>query len=178
MLSKQLIQSLKQATSCNPFWRHYLKELELTRKSRFAVHLAIFSEPYLGFVLDGSKAIESRFAKHRIAPYGSVSSGDVVLIKKAAANMLSGMFLVGDVWFYELDVDTWREIRKEFGNALRADDSSFWEVRKSARYSTLMEVCEMHALPPIEIRKRDRRGWVVLQRRQIGTCEITGIGAA
>jgi hypothetical protein len=33
-----------------------------------AIHLAVFVEPYLSFLLDGTKTIESRFAMRRSIP--------------------------------------------------------------------------------------------------------------
>ena len=35
------------------------------------LHLGVFAEPWLSYMLDGRKTIESRFGKNRIAPYCS-----------------------------------------------------------------------------------------------------------
>lgn len=161
-LTDALIDNLKAATSGHRFWCKYLKDLSVSGPNPFSVHLAVLLQPYLRFILDGSKTVESRFSKKRIAPFNSVSQGDVVLLKKAAAKGISGVCLVTQVWFYQLDTETWYEIRDSFTRALRAEDPEFWEQRKSAQFATLMRVSEVHSLPLIEISKRDRRGWVVL----------------
>ena len=57
----------------------------MSEPSPFSVHLAILLEPYLQYILDGTKTVESRFSKNRIAPYNMVEPGDVVLLKKVAA---------------------------------------------------------------------------------------------
>ena len=116
--------------------------------------------------LEGSKTVESRFSRHRIAPYGAVHSGDVVLLKRSAAKTVTGICIVRKVWFYQLNSDKLELIRNYFATALRADDYSFWEKHKSARFATLMRIAEVYPLPPIQVPKRDRRGWVVLRSRQ------------
>jgi hypothetical protein len=165
-LTEDLVASLKEFTDGNVFWTRYLEGLSASTPSAFSVHLAVLLEPYLGFILEGSKTVESRFSKNRIAPFKMVERGDVVLLKRSAAKAVSGVCLVSNVWFYQLDVNTWSQIRDEFTSALRAEDPSFWEQRKSAHFATLMRVSQVQALPPIEVPKRDRRGWVVLRSRQ------------
>jgi hypothetical protein len=49
---------------------------------RPGTHLAVMTGPYLDRLLDGTKTIESRFTRHRIAPFGQVHSGDVCMCRK------------------------------------------------------------------------------------------------
>jgi hypothetical protein len=49
-----------------------------------AVHLAILVEPFLGYILDGSKTVESRFSNRQCAPFGRVRIGDIILLKGAS----------------------------------------------------------------------------------------------
>lgn len=165
-MNDKLVDDLKRSTQNHGFWAGYLKSLSVSGPSTFSVHLAVFLEPYLGFILEGSKTVESRFSRHRIAPYGAVESGDVVLLKRSAAKAVSGLCVVRNVWFYDLNSDDLELIRSSFGTALRAESSSFWEQRKSARFATLIRMDEVYPLPLIEVPKRDRRGWVVLRSRQ------------
>src|ERR1700680_4435376 len=65
------------------------------------IHLAVFVEPFLGYVLDGSKTVESRFSVNRCAPFGKVSRGDVVLLKRAGGAVV-GIARVRTVWSYQL----------------------------------------------------------------------------
>ena len=138
-LTEDLVTNLKKSTDEHIFWRRHLEELSASTPSAYSVHLAVLLEPYLGFILEGSKTVESRFSKNRIAPFKMVERGDVVLLKRSAARAISGVCLVSNVWFYQLDVNTWRQIRDEFTSALRAEDPSFWEQRKSAHFATLDE---------------------------------------
>ena len=126
------------------------------------IHLAVFVEPFLGYVLDGSKTVESRFSVNRCAPFGKVSQGDVVLLKRAGGPVV-GIARVRTVWSYELDKSSWTVIRKRFAAALRAQDPEFWERRQGASYATLMLLDQVLELNPVEWEKRDRRGWVVVR---------------
>lgn len=128
-----------------------------------ALHLAVFVEPYLSFILDGTKTVESRFSARWIAPHGRISEGDVILLK-ATGKPIVGWCRAGTVWDYELDPTSWTEIRDRFAAPLRAQDG-FWESRKSAQFATLIKVEDVHAVAPISVDKRDRRGWVVLADR-------------
>lgn len=165
-MNDKWIDALKECTRSHAFWGGYLESLSATGSTPFSVHLAVLLEPYLKFILEGSKTIESRFSKNRIAPYGAVESGDLVLLKRSASKSVSGLCIVRSVWFYQLDNENLQVIKNDFAAGLRADGSSFWEERQSARFATLMRIAEVYRLPPIEIQKRDRRGWVVLRRRQ------------
>ena len=161
-LTKELVDSLKQSTDGHQFWEGYLEKLSASEPVPFSVHLAILLEPYLQYILEGTKTVESRFSKNRIAPYNMVEPGDVVLLKKVAAKSISGVCVVRRVWFYQLNPETWSQIRDGFSKALRADDPSFWNRRETAQFATLMRIAEVHPLPSIEVPKRDRRGWVIL----------------
>lgn len=165
-LTEDLVARLRESTNGNGFWKRHLDDLSVSTPSAFSVHLAVLLEPYLEFILEGSKTVESRFSKNRIAPFKLVDRGDVILLKRSAAKAISGLCVVSNVWFYQLNVDSWNEIRGEFATALRAEDPLFWEQRKSAHFATLMRISHVQTLPPIEIPKRDRRGWVVLRSRQ------------
>ena len=162
-LTKELVDLLKLSTDGHQFWEGYLEKLSASEPNPFSIHLAILLDPYLQYILDGTKTVESRFSKNRIAPYNMVQTGDVVLLKKVGTKSISGVCVIREVWFYQLDPDSWSEIREGFSKALRADDPSFWNRRETAHFATLMRVAEVHRLPPIEVPKRDRRGWVILR---------------
>lgn len=133
-----------------------------TRQKDRQFHLAVFVEPFLGYILDGRKRVESRFSKRPIPPYGSVSRGDWIALKQAAGPVV-GVCEVGDVWFYELDETIVEELKEKFSVALCAMDPEFWRRKASARFLTLMEIRDVHTFSPFFISKRDRRGWVRLK---------------
>ena len=86
------------------------------------VHLAVMVEPYLSRVLDGSKAMESRFSRKKIAPWGRVSSGDVVVLKKSGGSFVA-VFEATDATYVELSPDSMAQIRQAYGHALCVDDA-------------------------------------------------------
>jgi dephospho-CoA kinase len=155
-------EDLKRAVAGDAFWAEYLRELSSDSPRAFAVHLAVFVEPFLQFVLDGRKTIESRFSSVRCPPYGCVRTGDVVLLKRTGGPVV-GLCEVGETWSYTLDRNSWSVIRREFTEALCAQDPEFWTSRAHASYATLMRVRNVRSIHPIRWEKRDRRGWVVLR---------------
>jgi hypothetical protein len=129
--------------------------------SPVGIHLAIFVEPYLGFLLQGKKTIESRFSVNRHAPFEQVERGDILVLKKTSGPVC-GLCRVGNVWFYRLDASTWPEIER-FAEALCMDGSAFWEKKKAASFATLMQVDNVHRLEEFDIDKEDPRSWVVVR---------------
>lgn len=129
---------------------------------RFGIHLAIFVEPYLQYIIKGKKTVESRFSVNRIAPFKRIFQGDLVLLKKSGGPVI-GFCLVKNVWFYQLNPSTWNEIRNNFESALCIRDPQFWESKKDASYATLIELGEFNLFSSIKFQKQDRRGWVVLK---------------
>lgn len=157
-----LVDELLLAVQGDPFWESYLKQLKTPSSATFTLHLAILVEPYLQFILEGKKTVESRFSTRRFAPYNRVEKGDVVLLKQSSGPIV-GVCQVAYAWFYELDPDSWRTIKKDFAIAICAQDPDFWKQREAASFATLMRIENVKSISPIKFTKRDRRGWVVLQ---------------
>lgn len=157
-----LLTELLVSVHGNAFWEPYLAPLLDNGPPTFALHLGIFVEPYLQYILDGRKTIESRFSTRRLAPYQHVAPGDVLLLKQTAGPIV-GLCQIAHVWFYQLDPHSWHVIRTSFAQALCAQDPEFWADRAHASFATLMRIQCIQAIPPITFQKRDRRGWVVLR---------------
>lgn len=157
----QVVNRLQVAVQGDPFWESYLTQLTTSNSAQFALHLAILVEPYLQFVLDGKKTVESRFSTRRFAPYRSIDKGDIILLKRSGGPIV-GMCLVDYAWFYRLDPRSWQTIKEGFTNALCAQDPTFWKDRESASYATLIRIQHVRSIAPIKWVKRDRRGWVIL----------------
>lgn len=134
----------------------------LERENTVGVHLAVFVEPYLTFLLQGKKTIESRFSVYKHAPFGQVQNGDILVLKKASGPVC-GVCRVAHVWFYRLDPSTWSEI-EQYAEGLCMDGSAFWKKKKSASFATLMQVEEVQRLEEFDIDKVDPRSWVVIRR--------------
>jgi dephospho-CoA kinase len=155
-------ETVKRAVKGDGFWEPYLRALWNGRRQAFSVHLGVFVEPYLSYLLEGHKTVESRFSAVRCPPYRRVQRGDVLLLKLSGGAVV-GICQVGQTWFYRLDPRSWQTIRKEFTEALCAQDPGFWESRQGASFATIMQVENVRRIDPIPWIKRDRRGWVVLR---------------
>ena len=158
------LEAVRRVVAGDPFWEVYLDGAPRGSSAPRSIHLAVFVEPFLGYVLDGSKTVESRFSATRQPPYGRVHEGDVVLLKRAGGPVV-GLARVKAVWSYRLDPNSWRTIRESFSEALRAQDPEFWERRRGASYATLMLLDRVRPIEPVRWKKADRRGWVVLGSR-------------
>lgn len=140
-------------------WREVVnRALDRDRPER--AHLAVMHEPYLSYVLEGRKRVESRFSRTRVAPYGQVRAGDLLLLK-GLAGPISGLAEVVHADSYALDPTIWTELQNRFATALCADDA-FWQERRQARFATLMSLGSVTPIDPVAVDKHDRRGWVVL----------------
>jgi predicted transcriptional regulator len=137
-----------------------------------AVHLAVFVEPYLSLLLDGTKTIESRFGQRRSIPYERVAPGDVMLLK-ASSGPVVGISEIASAAYFDLRTEPVRTIRRRFGKQIAAD-AEFWEHCEGASYATLLDVRNARALPsPIACPKRDRRGWVIFDRATLQNLATT-----
>ena len=127
--------------------------------SGIGLHLAIFVEPFLGAVIEGRKTIESRFAKNRCAPYLCIGEGDIVFLKKSGGPVV-GVAKVGIPQVHELDDLKLTEIRDRHASEICAEEDAFWDERREKKYATLIPIESAIQFDPVDINKRDRRGWV------------------
>jgi hypothetical protein len=155
----EIIEELRERLASVPFW---LRRLDRVVDGDAALHLAVFREPFLSLLLEGTKTIESRFSVNRVAPYGVVAADDLLLLKRTAGPVV-GMALADTPGFYELDPTAWHEIRTRFAKAICADNDQFWAERERARYATLIPIKTAVVIDPFQVEKRDRRGWVPLE---------------
>ena len=125
------------------------------------IHLAVFVQPYLGFVLEGKKTIDSRFSVNRHAPFQQVNNGDLLILKESSGP-ICGVCVVSHAWYYQLNPASWSDIEK-YASALCMDDSAFWEKKRAACFATLMRLENVTRVPDIPVQKLDPRGWVVLK---------------
>lgn len=126
------------------------------------VHLGIFSEPYLTYMLDGRKTIESRFSKNKIAPYNKISKDDIVFIKKSGGDIL-GYFTIKEVLFFDLSVNSIDEIKLEYNNDLCVSDT-FWFDKRNSNYATLIFIDKIYKLKPFHINKKGMQTWISFGR--------------
>lgn len=126
-------------------------------------HIAVMTGHYLDRLLDGTKTIESRFTRNRVAPFHQVHDGDVIFFKPAA-RPISAAGLAGAVHYLDLGLTPLEQVADRYGAAIAPADPSFWADRATARYATLVTMLDVVKTSPVPVCKRDRRGWVVLNR--------------
>ncbi len=160
--SQTLLESVVTRLSGHEYWKTRVEVASTCPESAPGVHLAVFVEPFLQYVLDGRKTIESRFSIHRRPPFGCVQAGDLILIKQSAGPIVA-LAEVSAVWYYQLDASARNFIRARFSEQLCIEDPDFWDAKAEACYATLMQFARLERLEPFACDKRDRRGWVVLQ---------------
>lgn len=124
------------------------------------IHLGIFSEPYLTYMLDGKKTIESRFSKNKIIPYNQITKDDIVIVKKSSGNVL-GYFTIKDVLFFDLNTISIEEIKSKYNKQLCVDET-FWISKKNSNYATLIIIDNLFKLNPFHINKKGMQTWIKL----------------
>lgn len=152
-----LLNRLLDTTTQLPGWRALRQAIDQNR----AVHLAVMVEPYLTYILDGRKTIESRLSKHAIAPFRQISPGDLVLLKLSGGPIV-GCFTAGHVEFVHLDPAELARLSADYSGPVCVD-AAFWADRADRRYATLVGCASPQKLAAAPIPKTDRRGWVVLR---------------
>ena len=145
------------------FWEDYLSKQLSSKNHPASLHLAIFVEPYLQYILEGMKTIESRFSVKRSVPYNAIDRGDIILMKKSGGPIL-GICHVSEAWFYRLNRRSWDYLKREYKKALCAHDPEFWNSRKNAAFATLIKISNVRSISPLMCNKKDRRAWVILRK--------------
>lgn len=145
-----------------PYWGEKLAPWREGKAVPFAWHLAVFVEPFLTYVLEGTKKVESRFSVNEAAPYGKVERGDVILIKSSGGPIV-GIAEAAEATSYQIDAAGLDEIRAKFGQALCIEGEEFWTAKRAACYATLVQLSQVSSTVHIDCDKRDKRGWVTLR---------------
>lgn len=156
---------MRQKTLFNYFGR--IGDFEPSHKTTPKTHLAIFTQPYLDLILEGKKTIESRFSMDRRAPYGKVSTGDIIIMKESGG-LVKGEFTAGIVQFIELKKDgKGMKKCKSFSKKICSNkDKNFWNDRVEKKFATLIQVTNPKKYDPSrkckEKPNKSMAGWFVL----------------
>ncbi len=124
------------------------------------IHLGIFGEPYLTYMLEGKKTIESRFSKNKIAPYNQITTNDIVIVKKSSGNVV-GYFTIKEVLFFDLNNIPIEKIKSRYNKQLCVDEI-FWTNKKNSNYATLIVIDKLFKLKPFHINKKGMQTWIIL----------------
>lgn len=134
-----------------------------------AKHLAIISKQAIEQIIKGKKTIESRFSQKKIVPFGVVHPNDTVYFKEPGKD-ICGQFSVKKVISFEnIDEEDWGTVIKFYGKRISLSikdlDVKFFEAHKKSKFGTLIFINSVEQLitAPFSIKKKDQRGWVVLE---------------
>ena len=142
--------------------KHQLSQEELNEITKKKLHLGIFANPYLTYMLDGKKTIESRFSKNKIQPYNQISKDDIVIVKKSGGNVVA-YFTIKDVLFFNLNETPIDEIKNKYNKQLCVDEH-FWISKSNSNYATLIIIDKIVKLTPFHIDKKGMQTWVNLSK--------------
>lgn len=157
MSELRILTQIAEAADTYEDWKRL--ELFAGASATAGIHVAIMVEPFLTYILNGKKTIESRFSKPLIAPYRRVAVGDIVLLK---AGPVVASFRASSAQFVELDDRERVRLIRDYSDAICAD-RAFWDDRADKHYATLLGIGDVRQLTPLKVDKRDRRGWLILR---------------
>jgi ASC-1-like (ASCH) protein len=134
-------------------------------KTRTKYHLVILKQPYLGAILDGRKAVESRFWKTKRSAFGRVMPGDKLFLK-LSSGPVCGMATVEAVKNFEnLTPEQIISIKQEYNHLIGGTDEH-WQQRVDCKFGFLVWLKDVRAIEPVQINKKDWRAWVVLTDKE------------
>ena len=128
-------------------------------------HLCVLREPYVTFILDGRKTIESRFQNTKALPFQKVASGDILFLKRFGGS-LRGLVLAGCTQYHGPMEDGEAETLLRKHRTALAIGESFISEKKNSKYASLLSILDRTATDHIPCTKADERAWVVLVHRQ------------
>lgn len=125
------------------------------------IHVAIMVEPFLSYILNGEKTIESRFSKKRISPFEKVERKDIIFLKQSGGG-IRAVFEAGEVLsFDQLDPQKILDLRKHYNNRICGSEE-FWARKNFSVYATLIEIKELFSLEEIKVSGKNRQSWITL----------------
>jgi hypothetical protein len=128
-------------------------------------HLCVLREPYVTFILDGRKTIESRFHKTKKLPFQKVAAGDILFLKRSGGS-LRGLVLIGHTEYHGPMRDGEAEALLRKHRAALAIGESFILEKKKSRYASRLSILDRTAADHIPCTNADGRAWVVLVHKQ------------
>lgn len=160
MPDTKILDSETLFAQLKPIYSH--AQVARWRNGQAAIHLALMQGEFLNLIIDGTKSIESRMTKARIAPVGDIDEGDLVVFKQVGRDRMA-VGIVERALTGALDAKAWKFIRKHADEIGVEDD--YLEYKSDSRYYALIWMTDVHVINSIQINKKDRRAWVVIRTR-------------
>lgn len=120
-------------------------------------HVAIMSKSFgdlIAKILSGEKTIESRWSKHRIAPFNKVGPGDIVYFKNSGGPIIAKATVFKIRQFTNLNPDKAKEILKKWGGLDGIAVSNMektYQWAKSKKYCVLIWLKNPKKVKPFQI---------------------------
>lgn len=133
----------------------------ICRTLAVGMHIAILNQPYLNFILEGKKTIESRLSKHKIAPYEKVHPEDFLLLKESAGPIRGIAHVASVIYQSNLTPEKIEKIFDIYNDRICAN-TAYINKKKESKYASLMFLDEIFPLPPMHLIKKDQRSWVTI----------------
>ena len=156
-MADQLISLSKLFNAIDPLYGS--KRVDSWRTRKAAIHLAIMQGDFLAEIIAGTKVIESRLTKVRIAPVGQIKRGDLILFKQVGKKLMA-VGTVSRAQSGKLDAAAWDFIRAH-AEEIGVDDE-YLSFKSDALYYALVWMTNVHQIPYQDINKKDRRSWVII----------------
>lgn len=138
---------------------YQLNEDELARIKNSKLHLGVFSEPYLTYMLNGTKTIESRFSKNKVMPYNRINKDDIVIVKSSGGGVVA-YFTIKEVLFFDLEEVSISYIKEKYKKELCVDDI-FCDLKKDSKYATLIFIKDIFKVETFKINKKGMNTWLI-----------------
>jgi ASC-1-like (ASCH) protein len=120
-------------------------------------HLAIMRQPYLQYIQDGKKTIESRATKVKCAPFGKVHKGDTVFFKQSGDQWVRLQARVVRVEYYTSFIPlTMQHYKTEIGI-----DEEYIMSKHDAKFLTLIWLDKIKELRQkcFSFHQKGRQAW-------------------
>ena len=104
-------------------------------------HVAIIQPGYLKLILAGRKRVEVRLSQNRVAPFGRVSSGDVIYFKARSGGFGARAVVAGVDEFEDLTPSMVASLFRRY-NALVCGSAAFWRAKQPARFATFIHLSD------------------------------------
>lgn len=141
--------------------KNQLRFEDLKKLEEKTWHLGVFVEPYLTYMLDGRKTIESRFSKNKSLPYRKIAKDDIVFVKKSGGDVLA-YFTIKDIIFFDLNETSIDEIKQKYNEQLCVSEE-FYISKSNSKYATLIVIDKMFNLKSFHINKKGMQTWLKLE---------------
>lgn len=128
-------------------------------------HLVILKKPYLDWIIEGKKTIESRFTKTRREPFGRIGIGDKLFLKESSGFVCATAEVSAVESFENVTQEIMQAIKKKYNSAILGSDE-YWESKMDCKYGVLVWVRDVRKMRPVRINKKDWRAWVVLSENE------------